>query len=581
MLNPSNTAVPKYYEEWRVKVEAGEIPVCNEIRKEMDRIEFLIQSPDYYFDNDAVEGWVSFCESELTLPDGSDLSLLYTFKLWGEQALGWYKKVRYQEWVPFKTRPGGRIVERIEFKRLIKRQYLIIPRGAAKTMYCETLHAHHLIVEPKTTHQLVCAPTEKLADETLSPLRTAIEVAKGPLFKYMTKGSKFASNDRRRRVKLESTAKGIRNTLTNSKIEFRPMSIAKLQGWRGNLATVDEWLSQTIREDPIGTLMQGAGKNEEFLLIATSSEGQVRNGPGDNVKMYLEDILDGKVFDPTVSIWYYKMDSIEEIADKSLWQKANPTIGVAPLWDAVEEDVKYMEAYPSARNDILAKRFDIATVGLSYWFDYEETIPHTPTNYDGMMCSVGGDFSRGDDFCTVLFMFPGTRCFGIDSISFVTSSAVAKLDRTLYEKYQEFISEGSLIVMDDPILDMDKVADLAIEYCDKHQYYPVSMGFDAYNADVFCRRWKQAYPYCAQSKVIQGAITETVPLGDLKNMAHDRSLVFHQLIVQFTMGNACVEEDTNGNRKLYKKNREAKIDCVAAMVDALVAYNRNREVFRQ
>lgn len=579
MIEPSNTAVPKYYAEFRSKVESGEIKVCKEVLMEMARIEYLISSPDYYFDNDVVEGWILFCETELCLPNGGEFQLLYTFKLWGEQLLGWYEKVYYQEYVPYTTRPGGRMVDRYEFRRLIHKQYLIVGRGSAKTIYLECQHAYRLIMSGKTTDQLVCAPTEKQAGETFVPLATAIKNPRGPLFKWMTRGSKFSSNDHRKMKKLDVTAKEIRNLVTNGKMEFRPMDIAKVQGFRGDFATLDEWLSVRIKEDPIDAIGQGASKNKDYAIIAASSEGCVRDGPGDEIKMYLMNLLKGKTFDPHVSIWYYKLDDIEEVGQKEMWQKAMPTIGTTPLWSAVEDDVRLMQDQPSKRNDILAKRFGIATEGVSYYFEYEETLEQGYTDYSNQVCVVGGDFSQGDDFCTILFLFPTGSEFGVDSLSFVTRNNVNMLDSVLYNKYQEFIAEGSLIVMETPKLDMHAVFAMVCDYIGQKGYYPVGIGYDIYNSEAFISDWMNTFSLAEPTRVIQGARTESVPLGNIKTMAHFKQLHFHQKIVRFTMGNACVKEDTNGNKMLYKKNRQSKIDCVAAMIDAFVAYERFRDKF--
>lgn len=579
-MEPSNTAVPKYYEEFRMAVERGEIIVCDRIRKQMERIEFLIQSEDYYFDNDAVEGFITFCESELCKPDGSDLELMYTFKIWAEDALGWFTREIVEDWVPYTTRPGGRFQQRIVYTRLIKSQYLIVGRGSAKTIYGECHHAYRLLTNPSTCEQLVIAPTETQANETIIPLATAITRCNGPLIRFMTEGgSKKATNSRGPKCMLAATADGIHNYATNSSVKFRPLSIDKVQGYRGDMVTFDEWLSTPIRMDPINAAEQGMSKNKEYLIIATSSEGTVRDGPGDSIKMRLSDILDGRVFDPTVSIWWYGLDNISEVGDRTMWQKAMPTIGITPLYSAVEHDVLEAERDSMVRNDVLAKRFGIPTEGISYFFDYEETLVHPKTLYDGLPCSMGCDFSRGDDFCTVAFMFPYEGRFGVDTISFVTRNNINKLDGALYNEYQKFIAEGSLFVQETPVIDMNLVFQTVVEYINQHNYGVLANGYDLYNAEMFIKQWEMFFPYCRTSRVVQGPLTESVPLGDLKVLARDRNLLFHQEIVHFCMGNACIWEDTNGNKKLYKKNRESKIDCVAAMIDAYVAYNRARDIF--
>lgn len=577
---PSNTAVPKYFAAWREKVECGAILVNEKIRKEMNRIQFLIDSPEYYFDNDAVEGWISFCEQELTLPNGGDVEVLESFKLWAEEALGWYKVVESEEYIPFTARPGGRFVTKRDFVRLINRQYLIVSRGNSKTVYDEFMHAYRLTDMRKTSHQLVVAPTEAQARETIAPFQTALTRSRGPLFKFLTDGSKYATNDRARSLKIGTSGKGIRNFVTNSFMEFRPMAINKVQGFRGDFATVDEWLSQPIREDPINAIEQGASKNPEYLIIATSSEGTVRNGAGDSVKMELEDILNGNTFAPWVSIWWYMQDSLDEVGKPETWIKSNPNLGITVQASTIARDVALAESSPSKRNDIIAKRFGIPMEGITYFFTYEETIPHPPTNYDGMMCAVGLDASRGDDFWAVDFLFPGSNgVMGLDTICFITQTTMDQLDIAQRAKYETFIQEGSLIVMNDRILKPDEVFDLTVQYIEDHRYYPCAFGYDPYNAELFVNRWERTFGHSAVEKVIQGCRTETVPLGQLKSLAHDRFLCFHKQIIQFTMGHACVWEDTNGNRKLYKKNREEKIDCVSAAVDALVAYTRHRDKF--
>lgn len=577
---PSNTAVPKYFAEWREKVNSGIIPVCQKVLRQMDRIQFLIDSPDYYFDNDAVEGWIDFCENELVLTNGGDMTILESFKLWAEDALGWYVLVEKEEYVPFVSRPGGRIVTKKEFRKLTKKQYIIVSRGNAKTMYLYDMHAYELTMLDKTTHQLVLAPTEALAWETMSPFVTSISIAKGPLMKFFADGSQYASNSRARRRTIAKSGKGIRNFMNNSYMEFRPMGINKVQGFRGDLATVDEWLSNPIREDPINAIEQGCSKNPEYLIIAASSEGTIRNGPGDTIKMYLDDILNGKIFNPEVSIWWYCQDDISEVGKPETWLKSNPNLGYTIEYSAIQRDVQLAEDSPSTRNDIIAKRFGIPMEGITFFFTYEETLPHMPTSYSGMVCAVGLDASRGDDFWAVDFLFPGANnVVGLDTLCFITQSTLDQLDVAQRAKYDEFIAEGSLIVMNDKILKPDEVFDLVLQYMTENQYYPEAFGYDPYNAELFVQRWERSFGHSRIEKVIQGARTESVPLGQLKALAHDRALCFHKKIISFTMGNACVWEDTNGNRKLFKQRRDQKIDCVSAAVDALVAYTRHRDRF--
>lgn len=577
---PSNTAMPKYFSAWRDKVNSGVIPVCERIRQQIARIEYLIDSPEFYFDNDAVEGWISFIEDELVLTNGGDISVLESFKLWAEDVLGWYILVDKEEYVPFTNRPGGRFVARKEFRRLTKKQYLIISRGNAKTMYLEFMQAYELTMLDKTTHQLVLAPTEALAWETMSPFLTALSIAKGPLLKFFSEGSRYATNSKARRRSLAKSGKGIRNFINNSYMEFRPMGINKVQGFRGTMATVDEWLSNPIREDPINAIEQGCSKNPEYLIIAASSEGTVRNGPGDTVKMYLSDILTNKIYDPSVSIWWYCQDDISEVGRPETWLKSNPNLGYTIEYSAIQKDVELAEVSPSTRNDIVAKRFGIPMEGITFFFTYEETLPHLPTDYSGMICSVGLDASRGDDFWAVDFLFPGSNgMMGLDTLCFITQTTLEQLDIAQRAKYDEFIAEGSLIVMNDRILKPDEVFELVVQYITEKRYYPVCFGYDPYNAELFVDRWCRTFGHSRVEKVIQGARTETVPLGQLKALAHDKALCFHQKIISFTMGNACVWEDTNGNRKLFKQRRDQKIDCVSAAVDALVAYTRHRDQF--
>lgn len=579
-MMPSNTAVPKYFAAWRDKVESGAIPVCNKVRLQMQRIQYLIDSPDYYFDNDAVEGWISFIEDELVLTNGGDITVLESFKLWGEDALGWYVLVEKEEYVPFTARPGGRFIVKKEFRRLTKKQFLIISRGNAKTMYLEFMHAYPLCMIDRTTHQLVLAPTEALAWETMSPFITALSISKGPLLKFFAEGSSHATNSRARRRSISKQGKGIRNFTNNSYMEFRPMGINKVQGFRGDLATVDEWLSNPIREDPINAIEQGCSKNPEYLIIAASSEGTIRNGPGDTIKLYLSDLLNGKYFNPSVSIWWYCQDDISEVGKPETWLKSNPNLGQTVFYSAIQDDVKLAEEAPANRNDIIAKRFGIPMEGLTVFFTYDETIRHTPTDYSGMACAVGLDASRGDDFWAVDFLFPsGSGMFGLDTLCFITQSTMDNLDISQRAKYEEFVEEGSLVVMNDKILKPDEVFELTLQYMTDKRYYPACIGYDTYNAELFMQHWVRSFGHSRVEKVIQGARTESVPLGQLKSLARDRALCFHQKIIEFTMRNACVWVDTNGNRKLFKQNRDQKIDCVSAAVDAMVAYTRHRDQF--
>lgn len=577
----SNTAVPKYYGKFRDDVIAGKIPVCETIALEMNRIDDLIRSPSIYYDEDAVEGWIRFCENELTLTDGSDMHLLDTFKLWGEQVYGWYYFVERTVYQPYKDDHGGRYVNKTIKKRLINKQYLIVARGAAKSIYASAHHGYGLTVDTDTTQQIATAPTMIQAEETLSPLRTAIARARGPLFSFLTEGSlQNTTGNRTFRQKLASTKKGIENFLTNSILQIRPMSIAKLQGLRNKYSSVDEWLSGDINEDVIGALEQGASKVEDYLILSTSSEGTIRNGVGDTIKMELMDILKGEYVAPNVSIWWYKLDDVSEVGRPDLWRKANPNLGVTVSYDVYQQDVERAENSPSARNDILAKRFGIPTEGYTYFFRYEETIPHKKRFYWNLPCSLGADLSQGDDFCAFTFLFPLPReKFGIKVRSYITERTFMKLHSALQLKYREFIDEGSLIVMPGTTLKMMDVYDDLDQFIVDCGYDVRTFGYDPYNAKEFVERWIKENSEFGVEKVIQGSKTESVPLGELKDMAEDRLLLFDESLMSFTMGNCIVIEDTNGNRKLYKKRADAKIDNVAAMMDAYVAYKLNPMAF--
>ena len=577
----SNTATPKYYGEFRSAVLRGEIPVCETISMEMNRIDGFIRNPGIYYDDQAVEGWIKFCESELTLTDGGDLHLLDTFKLWGEQVYGWYYFVEKSIYEPYKNKPGGRYVKKTVKKRLINKQYLIVARGAAKTVYGECHQAYGLTVDTSTTHQVTTAPTMKQAEEILSPFRTAIARARGPLFQFLTEGSiQNTTGSKADRVKLASTKKGIENFLTNSLLEVRPMSITKLQGLQNKYSTVDEWLSGDIREDVIGALEQGASKVDDYLIIAMSSEGTIRNGSGDTIKMELMDILKGEYINPHVSIWWYKLDDVKEVANPDLWIKANPNLGKTVSYETYQLDVERAEKAPAARNDILAKRFGIPMEGYTYFFTYDETKPHRKRDYWELPCAMGIDLSQGDDFCAFTFLFPLQKGqFGVKVRSYITSRTLMQLPGAAREKYEEFINEGSLIVIDGTVLDMMDVYDDVDQMILDFGYDVRCVGYDPYNAKEFIERWcKENTPFGVE-KVIQGAKTESVPLGELKKMSEDRLLLFDEALMQYAMGNCIVLEDTNGNRKLYKRRHEEKIDNVAAMMDAYVAYKLNKEAF--
>lgn len=580
-MSLSNTATPYYYGLFRDAVIRGEIPVCREISMEMNRIDNLIDDPRYYYDDKAVLGWVKFCENELTLTDGDDLHLLDSFKLWGEQIFGWYYFIERSVYEPGSDGHGGRYVNKTIKKRLINKQYLIVARGAAKSMYASSLQGFFLTVDTSTTHQITTAPTLKLSEEVLSPLRTAITRARGPLFKFLTEGSlQNTTGSKANRVKLASTKKGIENFLTGSLLEARPMSIDKLQGLRCKFATVDEWLSGDVREDVVGAIEQGASKNDDYLIVATSSEGTVRNSVGDTIKMELMSILKGEYINPHTSIWYYRLDDIKEVAEPEMWIKANPNLGKTVTYEVYQSDVDRAEAAPATRNDILAKRFGIPMEGYTYYFTYEETLPHRPRNFWQMPCSMGADLSQGDDFCAFTFLFPLNREeYGIKTRCYVSSDTMYKLTPATRLKYEEFLKEGSLVVFDCVALDMNEVYDDLDKFIIDNEYDVRAFGYDPYNAKSFVARWETENGPFGIEKVIQGAKTETVPLGELKKLAENRLLLFDQEIMTFCMGNAITLEDTNGNRKLYKKRHQDKIDSVAAMMDAYIAYKLNSDLF--
>lgn len=577
----SNTATPRYYGQFRDAVIKGEIPVCETISMEMNRIDSLIANPGIWYDDQAVEGFIEYCESELTLTDGTDLRLLDSFKLWAEEIFGWYYYVDRSVYVPSKDGHGGHYVNRRIKKRLTNKQYLIIARGAAKSQYESYIQSFFLNVDTSTTHQVHTAPTMKQAEEVLSPIRTSITRAKGPLFKFLTEGSiNNTTGSKVNRVKLSSTKKGIENFLTGSLLEIRPMTIDKLQGLNSRINTIDEWLSGDVREDVMGALEQGASKNDDYLIVAVSSEGTVRNGPGDTIKMELMDILKGEYINPHVSIWWYKLDSIDEVADPDMWPKANPNIGKTVSYETYQLDVERAEKAPSTRNDILAKRFGIPMEGYTYFFTYEETLKHRKRDYWQMPCALGADLSQGDDFCAFTFLFPvAQNAFGIKARNYITEHTLMKLQPAMRLKYEEFIKEGSLIVMKGTVLDMMDVYDDLDNHIQERQYDVRCFGYDPYNAKDFVERWVRENGPFGVGKVIQGAKTESVPLGELKKLAEDRLLLFDEEIMTFTMGNAITLEDTNGNRKLYKKRYDQKIDSVAAMMDAYVAWKLNREAF--
>ena len=579
--NLSNTATPKYYGQFRDAVLRGEIPINREIEMEMHRIDALIANPGIWYDSEAVEGFISFCENELTLTDGSDLRLLDTFKLWAEEIFAWSYFIERSVCEPFPDGHGGRYVKKTIKKRLINKQYLIVGRGAAKTLYASCLQSYFLTVDLTATKQITTAPTMRQAEETLSAISTAIIRSKGPLFKFLTSGSlQNTTGSKENRVKLASTKKGIENFLTNSILEIRPMSINKLQGLRVKVSTIDEWLSGDTREDPIGAIEQGASKVDDYLIVATSSEGTVRNGAGDTIKMELMSILRGEYQAPHTSIWYYKLDSIDEVAEPDKWLKANPNLGKTVSYEAYQLDVERAEKAPAARNDILAKRCGIPMEGYTYYFTYEETIPHKQRSFWQMPCSLGCDLSRGDDFCSFTFLFPLPHGeFGVKTRNYITSNTLAKLPLAMRNKYEDFMREGSLIVLEGIVLDMNDVYDDLDNHIMSCGYDVRSLGYDPYNAQEFVARWQNENGQFGIVKVIQGSKTESVPLGELKKLSEDRMLLFDEELMSFTMGNCITLEDTNGNRKLYKRRHDQKIDAVAAMMDAYVAYKANKDAF--
>lgn len=586
-MSLSNTATPYYYGKFRDAVIRGEIPVCEEISMEMNRVDALIDDPVVWYDDQATDGFISYCENELTLTDGEDLHLLDTFKLWAEQIFGWYYFVDRSIYVPSEDGHGGHYETRTIKKRLITKFYLIVARGAAKSMFASCIQNYFLNVDPATTHQVTTAPTMPQAEEVMSPIRTAITRARGPLYKFLTEGSlQNTTGSKANRVKLASTKKGIQNFLTGSLLEVRPMSIDKLQGLRVKVATVDEWLSGDIREDVIGALEQGAakeqggGKNDDYLILAISSEGTVRNGSGDTIKMELMSILKGEYNAPHTAIWWYKLDSIDEVSDPSKWLKANPNLGKTVSYETYQLDVERAEKNPAARNDILAKRFGLPMEGYTYYFTYEETLPHRRRDYWGMPCALGGDLSQGDDFCAFTFLFPlSSGAFGVKTRNYITELTLSKLPGAMRMKYEEFIKEGSLIIMPGTVLDMMEVYEDLDNHISRVEYDVRCFGFDPYNAREFVERWERENGPFGIEKVIQGSKTESVPLGELKKLAEERMLLFDEELMTFAMGNCVTLEDTNGNRKLYKKRYEQKIDAVAAMMDAYVAFKLNREAF--
>ena len=577
----SNTATPKYYGQFRDAVLRGEIPICKEIEMEMHRIDELIADPGVYYDPDAINGFVAYCENELTLTDGSDLKLLDSFKLWAEEIFGWYYFVERKVFVPGRDGEGGHYVKRRFKKRLVNKQYLIVARGAAKSMYASCLQSFFLNADTSTTHQITTAPTMKQAEEVLSPIRTSIVRARGPLFKFLTDGSiNNTTGSKAKRAKLQSTKKGIENFMTGSLLEVRPMSINKLQGLNVKMSTVDEWLSGDIREDVVGCIEQGASKVDDYLIVAISSEGTVRNGAGDTVKMELMDILKGEYENKHVSIWYYKLDSVDEVSDPNKWMKANPNIGKTVSYETYQLDVERAEKVPAVRNDILAKRFGLPMEGFTYFFTYDEIQRHHKRDFWEMPCAVGADLSQGDDFCSFTFLFPlGDERFGVKTRNYITERTLNKLQLATRLKYNDFMDEGSLMVMDGTVLDMMQVYEDVDNYIAECKYDVRCIGYDPYNAKEFIERWQTENGPFGIEKVIQGVKTESVPLGELKKLAEQRLLLFDQQLMEFAMGNSIVLEDTNGNRKLYKKRNEEKIDAVAALMDAYVAYKLNREAF--
>ena len=577
----SNTATPKYYGMFRDAVIRGEIPVCETISMEMNRIDALIENPGVWYDDQAIQGFIDFCENELTLTDGEDLHLLDSFMLWAEQIFGWYYFVERSVYEPSPDGHGGRYVTKSIKKRLVNKQYLIVARGAAKSMYASCIQNYFLNVDTATTHQITTAPTMKQAEEVMSPIRTAITRSRGPLFKFLTDGSiQNTTGSKANRVKLASTKKGVENFLTGSLLEIRPMSIDKLQGLRCKVATVDEWLSGDIREDVIGAIEQGASKNDNYLIVAISSEGTVRNGSGDTIKMELMDILKGEYQNPHVSIWWYKLDSVDEVSNPDMWRKANPNLGKTVSYETYQLDVDRAEKAPATRNDILAKRFGIPMEGYTYYFTYEETLTHRKRDFWEMPCSLGADLSQGDDFCAFTFLFPlSNGSFGIKTRNYISSLTLTKLPSAMRLKYNQFMKEGSLIVLEGTVLDMMEVYEDLDNHIIERRYDVRCFGFDPYNAKEFVERWERENGPYGIEKVIQGAKTESVPLGELKKLSEERMLLFDEELMTFAMGNCITIEDTNGNRKLLKKRYDQKIDAVAAMMDAYVAYKLNREAF--
>ena len=583
----SNTATPKYYGMFRDAVMRGEIPICREISMEMNRIDDLIANPGIWYDDEAIDGFIEYCEEELTLTNGEDLHLLDSFKLWAEQIFGWYYYVDRSVYVPSRDGHGGHYINKRIKKRLVNKQYLIVARGGAKSMYAACLQSYFLNVDTSTTHQITTAPTMKQAEEVMSPIRTSITRARGPLLKFLTEGSlQNTTGSRANRVKLASTKKGIENFLTGSMLEIRPMSIDKLQGLRVKVATVDEWLSGDIKEDPISAIEQGAAKeqgsaeNNDYLIVAISSEGTVRNGSGDTIKMELSDILKREYDNPHVSIWWYKLDSIDEVSNPDMWLKAQPNLGKTVSYETYQLDVERAEKNPAVRNDILAKRFGIPMEGYTYYFTYEETIPYKKREYWGLPCALGADLSRGDDFCSFTFLFPlKNGCFGVKTRNYISSLTLTKLPSAMRIKYNQFMNEGSLIVLEGTVLDMMQVYDDLDNHISQLEYDVRCFGFDPYNAKEFVERWERENGPFGIEKVIQGAKTESVPLGELKKLSEERMLLFDEELMSFAMGNCITIEDTNGNRKLLKKRYDQKIDAVAAMMDAYVAYKHNVEAF--
>jgi phage terminase large subunit-like protein len=580
-MSLSNTAIPIYYGRFREAVLRGEIPVNREISLEMNRIDSLIANPNIFYDDQAVEGFIRYCEGELTLTDGSDLHLLESFKLWSEQIFGWYYFVERSVYIPTKENHGGHYEKKLIKKRLTLKQYLIVARGAAKSMYASAIHSYFLNVDTSTTHQVTTAPTMKQADEVMSPFRTAITRARGPLFKFLTEGSlQNTTGSRANRVKLAATKKGIENFLTGSMLEVRPMAINKLQGLRPKISTIDEWLSGDLREDVVGAVEQGASKLDDYLIVAISSEGTVRAGSGDTIKMELADILKGEYYAPHISIWYYKLDEIEEVANPAMWVKANPNLGATVSYETYQLDVERAEKAPASRNDILAKRFGIPMEGYTYFFTYEETLPHRRREFWQMPCALGADLSQGDDFCAFTFLFPlGREKYGVKTRSYITELTLMKLPAAMRQKYDEFINEGSLHVMAGNILDMMEVYEDLDRFILTSEYDVRALGYDPYNAKEFITRWEAENGPFGIEKVIQGAKTESVPLGEIKIMIEERLLIFDQSLMSFAMGNAITLEDTNGNRKLLKKRQDEKIDNVAALLDAWIAFKLNKEAF--